>query len=71
MLLLCFIIVLSGDTSYHGIKVTSVYIMCIFLVNVSMKCWCLLEPSSVFMVMVWDDACGGVIFSPSSWEPQE
>jgi hypothetical protein len=55
MLLLCFIIVLSGDTSYHGVKVTSVCIMCIFLVNVSMNCWCLLEPSSAFMVIVWDN----------------
>jgi hypothetical protein len=53
MLLLCFIIILSRDTSYHGVKVTSVCIMCIFLVNVSMKCWCLLEPSSAFTVIVW------------------
>jgi hypothetical protein len=29
--------------------------MCIFLVNVSMKCWCLLEPSSTFTVIVWDN----------------
>jgi hypothetical protein len=50
MLLLCFIIVLSGDTSYHGVKVTSVCIMCI-----SMNCWCLLEPSSAFTVIVWDN----------------
>jgi hypothetical protein len=55
MLLLCLIIILSGDTLYHGVKVTSVCIMCIFLVNVSMKCWCLLEPSSVFTVIVWDN----------------
>jgi hypothetical protein len=55
MLLLCFIIVLSGDTSYHGVKVTSVCTMCIFLVNVSMKCWCLLEPYSAFTVIVWDN----------------
>jgi hypothetical protein len=54
MLLLCFIIVLSGDTSYHGVKVTSVCIICIFLVNVSINCWCLLEPSSAFTVIVWD-----------------
>jgi hypothetical protein len=33
----------------------SVRIMCAFLVNVSMNCWCLLEPSSVFMVIVWDN----------------
>jgi hypothetical protein len=25
-----------------------------FLVNVSMNCWCLLEPSSAFTVIVWD-----------------
>jgi hypothetical protein len=55
MLLPCFIIVISGDTLYHGVKVTSVRIMCVFLVNVSMNCWCLLEPSSVFMVIVWDN----------------
>jgi hypothetical protein len=54
MLLPCFIIVISGDTLYHGVKVTNVRIMCIFLVNVSMNCWCLLEPSSAFMVIVWD-----------------
>jgi hypothetical protein len=55
MLLLCLIIILSGDTSYHSVKMTSVCIMCIFLVNVSMKCWCLLEPSSAFMVIAWDN----------------
>jgi hypothetical protein len=55
MLLLCFIIVLSEDTSYHGVKVTRVCIMCIFLVNVSMNCWCLLEPSSAFIMIVWDN----------------
>jgi hypothetical protein len=55
MLLLCFIFVISGDTLYHGVKVTSVRIMCICLVNVSMNCWCLLEPSSAFMVIVWDN----------------
>ena len=55
MLLLCLIILLSGDTSYHGVKVSSVCIMCIFLVNVSMNCWCLLEPSSAFTVIVWDN----------------
>jgi hypothetical protein len=55
MLLLCFIIVISGDTLYHDVKVTSVRIMCVFFVNVSINCWCLLEPSSVFMVIVWDN----------------
>ena len=59
MLLLCFIFVISGDTLYHGVKVTSVRIMCIFLVNVSMNCWCLLEPSSAFMVIVWDNLVWG------------
>jgi hypothetical protein len=53
MLLPCFIVVISGDTLYHGVKVTSVRIMCIFLVNVSINCWCLLEPSSAFTVIVW------------------
>jgi hypothetical protein len=55
MLLPCFIIVISGDTFYYGVKVTSVSIMCIFLVNVSMNCWCLLEASSAFMMIVWDN----------------
>jgi hypothetical protein len=55
MLLPCFIFVNSEDTLYHGVKVTSVRIMCIFLVNVFMSCWCLLEPSSTFMVIVWDN----------------
>jgi hypothetical protein len=55
MLLPCFIFVISGDTFYHGVKVTSVRIMCIFLVNFSMNYWCLLEPSSAFTVIVWDN----------------
>jgi hypothetical protein len=55
MLLPCLLFVISGDTLYHGVKVTSVRIMCIFLDNVSMNCWCLLEPSSAFMVIVWDN----------------
>jgi hypothetical protein len=55
MLLPCFIFVISRDTLYHGVKVTSVRIMCIFLVNVSMNYWCLLEPFSAFMVIVWDN----------------
>jgi hypothetical protein len=58
MLLLCFIIVNFGDTLYRNAKVTSVR-MCVFLVNVSMNCWCLLEPSSVFMVIVWDNLVWG------------
>jgi hypothetical protein len=37
----------------------SVCIVCVFLVNVSMNCWCLLEPSSAFMVTVWDNPVWG------------
>jgi hypothetical protein len=59
MLLPCFIIVNSGDILYRNVKVTSVRIMCVFLVNVSMNCWCLLEPSSAFMVIVWDNLVWG------------
>jgi hypothetical protein len=55
MLLPCLLFIISGDTLYYGVKVTSVRIMCIFLVNVSMNCWCLLEPSSAFTVIVWDN----------------
>jgi hypothetical protein len=36
-----------------------VRIMCVFLVNVSMNCWCLLEPSSEFTVTVWDNLVWG------------
>jgi hypothetical protein len=59
MLLMCFMIIISGDTLYLGVKVTSMRIMCVFLVNVSMNCWCLLEPSSAFMVIVWDNLVWG------------
>jgi hypothetical protein len=59
MLLPCFIIVISGDTLYHDVKVTSVCIMCVFLVNVSMNYWCLFEPSSPFTVLVWDNLVWG------------
>jgi hypothetical protein len=55
MLLPCFIIVIFGDTLYRNVEVTSVCIMCVFLVNVAMNCWCLLELSSAFMVIVWDN----------------
>jgi hypothetical protein len=55
MLLPCFIIVISRDTLYRNVKVTSVRIMFVFLVNVSMNYWCLWEPSSVFTVTVWDN----------------
>jgi hypothetical protein len=60
MLLPCFIIVISGDTLYHDVKVTSVRIMCVFLVNVSMDCWCLLEPSSAFMAIVRENLVWGI-----------
>jgi hypothetical protein len=33
--------------------------MCVFLVNVSINCWCLLEPSSAFIVTVWDNLVWG------------
>jgi hypothetical protein len=59
MLLPCFIIVISEDTLYHNVKVTSVCIMCVFLVKVSMNCRCLLEPSSAFTVIVWDNLVWG------------
>jgi hypothetical protein len=36
-----------------------VRIMCVFLVNVSMNCWCLLKPSSAFTVTVWDNLVWG------------
>jgi hypothetical protein len=49
------IFVIFGDTLYHGVKLTSMRIICIFLVNVSMNYWCLLEPSSAFTVIVWDN----------------
>jgi hypothetical protein len=41
MLLPCFIVI-SGDTLYRNVKVTSVRIMCVFLASVSMivgVCW--------------------------------
>jgi hypothetical protein len=44
---------------YRNVKVTSVRIMCVFLVNVSMNYWYLLEPSSAFMVIVWDNLVWG------------
>jgi hypothetical protein len=63
MLLQCFIIVISGDTLYHDVKDDSVRIMCVFLVCVSMNCWCLLEPSSVLKVIVWSNlVCGNANF---------
>jgi hypothetical protein len=37
----------------------SVRIMYVFLVNVPMNCWYLLEPSSAFTVIVWDNLVWG------------
>jgi hypothetical protein len=36
-----------------------VHIVCVSLVNVSMNCWCLLEPSSAFKVTVWGNLVWG------------
>jgi hypothetical protein len=36
-----------------------VCIMCVSLANVSMNCWCLLEPSSAFKVIVWGNLVSG------------
>jgi hypothetical protein len=55
MLLLCFIIVISGDTLYHDVKVTVCALCVSLLASVSMNCWCLLEPSSAYTVTVWDN----------------
>jgi hypothetical protein len=59
MLLSCFIFVISGDTLYHDVKVTVCALCVSLLVNVSMNCWCLLEPSSAFTVTVWDNLFWG------------
>jgi hypothetical protein len=59
MLLPCFIIVNSGDTLYHDVKVTVCALCVSLLASVSMNCWCLLEPSSVFTVIVWDNLVWG------------
>jgi hypothetical protein len=59
MLLPCFIIVISGDTLYHDVKVTVCASCVSLLASVSMNCWCLLEPSSAFMVIVWDNLVWG------------
>jgi hypothetical protein len=59
MLLPCFIIVISGDTLYHNVKVTVCALCVSLLASVSMNCWCLLEPSSAFMVTVWDNLVWG------------
>jgi hypothetical protein len=60
MLLQCFIIVISGDTSYHDVKDDSVRNMCVSLASVSMNCWCLLEPSSALKVIVWGNLVWGI-----------
>jgi hypothetical protein len=36
-----------------------VHIVCVFLVNVSMNCWCLLEPSSALKVTMWGNLVWG------------
>jgi hypothetical protein len=59
MLLSCFIIVISGDTLYHDVTVTVCASCVSLLASVSMNCWCLLEPSSAFMVIVWDNLVWG------------
>jgi hypothetical protein len=59
MLLPCFIIVISGDTFYHDVKVTVCASCVSLLASVSMNCWCLLKLSSVFMVIVWDNLVWG------------
>jgi hypothetical protein len=37
----------------------SVRIMCVSLASVFMNCWCLLEPSSAFKVIVWGNLVWG------------
>jgi hypothetical protein len=59
MLLPCFIIVISGDTLYRNVKVTVCALCVSLLASVSMNCWCLLEPFSAFMVIVWDNLVWG------------
>jgi hypothetical protein len=59
MLLPCFIIVISGDTLYHDVTVTVCASCVSLLASISMNCWCLLEPSSAFMVIVWDNLVWG------------
>jgi hypothetical protein len=59
MLLICFIIVISGDTLYHDVKVIVSALCVSLLASVSMNCWCLLEPSYAFIVIVWDNLVWG------------
>jgi hypothetical protein len=55
MLLPCFIFVIFGDTLYRDVKVIVCALCVSLLASISMNCWCLLEPSSAFMVIVWDN----------------
>jgi hypothetical protein len=64
MLLQCFIIAISRDTLYHDMKDDSVHIMCVSLASVSMNYWCLLEPSSALMVIVW----GNLVWRNANFE---
>jgi hypothetical protein len=41
------------------VKVTVCASCVSLLASVSMNCWCLLEPSSAFMVIVWDNLVWG------------
>jgi hypothetical protein len=59
MLLPCFIFINSRDTLYHDVKVIVCALCVSLLVNVSINCWCLLEPSSVFKVIVWENLVWG------------
>jgi hypothetical protein len=59
MLLPCFIVVISGGTLYHDVKVIVCASCVSLLASVSMNCWCLLEPCSAFMVTVWDNLVWG------------
>jgi hypothetical protein len=59
MLLPCFIFIISGDTLYHDVKVTVCALCVSLLVNVTMNCWCLLEPSSTFTVTVRNNLVWG------------
>jgi hypothetical protein len=51
--------VISGDTLYHDMKVIVCALCVSLLVNISMNYWCLLEPSSAFMMTVWDNLVWG------------
>jgi hypothetical protein len=59
MVLPCLIILISGYTLYHDVKVTLCVLCVSLLASFSMNCWCLLEPSSAFTVIVWDNLVWG------------